>query len=86
MPEISRFFGIVIRMYFDDHDPPHFHATYEGREAQVGIDPITLIAGGLPSRALSMIFEWAAVHQRELAANWRRLRSAQPSERIKPLE
>ena len=48
MPEISRFFGIIIRMYFDDHSPPHFHAIYGGQEAQVGINPITVLRGGLP--------------------------------------
>ncbi len=48
MPEICRFFGIIIRMYFDDHSPPHFHAIYGGQEAQVGINPITVLRGGLP--------------------------------------
>ena len=51
MPEISRFFGIIIRMYFDDHDPPHFHAIYGDDEAQIGIDPIKLLRGELPARA-----------------------------------
>ena len=69
MPEISRFFGIVIRMYFDDHNPPHIHAIYSGNEAQVGIEPITILAGTLPNRAASMVFEWAALHQRELMQN-----------------
>ncbi len=68
MPEISRFFGIVIRMYFDDHGPPHFHAIYGHHEAQVGIESIAMLAGALPGRAASMDFEWAALHQREL---WR---------------
>ena len=57
MPEISRFFGIVIRMYFDDRNPPHFHATYGGNEAQVGIEPITILDGSLPNRAASLVFE-----------------------------
>ena len=57
MPEISRFFGIIIRMYFDDHDPAHFHAIYGEHEAQVGINPITVLRGGLPRRAESMIIE-----------------------------
>jgi len=48
MPEISRFFGIVIRMYFDDHNPPHFHAIYCGDEAQIGIEPIEILNGSLP--------------------------------------
>ncbi len=85
MPEVSRFFGIVIRMYFDDHHPPHFHAIYAGIEAQVGIDPIIVLQGKLPNRAVSMVLEWAALHQRELMHNWRRLQSNQPIERIEPL-
>ena len=63
MPEVSRFFGIVIRMYFDDHNPPHFHAIYAGNEARVGIDPIIFLEGKLPNRAASMVIEWAALHQ-----------------------
>ena len=86
MPEVSRFFGIVIRMYFDDHNPPHFHALYAGNEAQVGIEPIILLEGNLPNRAASMVVEWAALHQRELMQNWERLRNDQPAERIEPLE
>ena len=86
MPEISRFFGIVIRMYFDDHNPPHFHATYAGNESKVGIEPIAVLDGALPNRAASMVFEWAALHQAELMQNWNRLHRAQPVEKIRPLE
>ena len=85
MPEISRFFGIVIRMYFDDHNPPHFHAFYAEYEAQIGIAPIEMLDGGLPSRAASMVFEWAALHQRDLMENWRRLHEEQAAQRIEPL-
>jgi hypothetical protein len=85
MPEVSRFFGILIRMYFDDHNPPHFHAIYGGIEAQVGIDPIIVLEGKLPNRAVSMVLEWAALHQRELMNNWHRLRNNQPIQRIEPL-
>ena len=85
MPEVSRFFGIVIRMYFDDHQPPHFHAFYGENEAQVGIDPINVLNGSLPNRAASMVFEWAALHQRDLMRNWDRLHSDQMVERIEPL-
>ncbi len=86
MPEVSRFFGIVIRMYFDEHEPPHFHAIYGGYEARVGIDPIKVLEGRLPRRAVSMVIEWAALHQRELMSNWERLRNDQPVLKIKPLE
>ena len=86
MPEISRFFGIIIRMYFDDHMPPHFHAIYGDNEAQVGIQPIALLRGELTRRAESMVIEWAALHQQELMENWNRLQEDQPALRIKPLE
>lgn len=66
MPEISRFFGIIIRMYFDDHPPPHLHAIYGEYEAQISINPITMLQGGLPRRAQSMVIEWIALHQQEL--------------------
>lgn len=86
MPEVSRFFGIVIRMYYDDHPPPHFHAIYSGQEVQVSIDPIVILQGDLPRRAVSMVVEWAALHQRELLENWQRLRDSQPTQKIEPLE
>jgi len=86
MPEVSRFFGIVIRMYFDEHNPPHFHALYAGNEAQVGINPIVILEGKLPNRAASMVLEWAALHQQDPMHNWHRLRNDQPTERIDPLE
>ena len=86
MPEISRFFGIIIRMYFDDHSPPHFHALYGEHEAQVGVNPITVLRGDLPRRAESMVIEWAALYQRELMENWRRLRNDQSAQKIEPLD
>ncbi len=86
MPEISRFFGIIIRMYFDDHLPPHFHAIYGQYEVEVGINPIGVLQGGLPRRAESLVIEWAALHQRELMQNWHRLHNDQPAEKIEPLE
>ncbi|MBI3732646.1 MAG: DUF4160 domain-containing protein [Chloroflexi bacterium] len=85
MPEVSRFFGILIRMYFDEHDPPHFHAIYGDMEAQIAIEPIHLLRGALPTRAISMVIEWAALHQVELMNNWQRLRADQPPIRIPPL-
>lgn len=86
MPEISRFFGIIIRMYYDDHPPPHFHAIYGNQEAQISINPIAVLNGDLSRRALSMVFEWAALHQQELLANWERLQNEEPSVKIEPLE
>ncbi len=86
MPEVSRFFGISIRMYFDDHQPPHFHATYADSEVQVGIDPLALLRGRFPRRALGMVMEWAAMHQRELLDNWDRLHDEQAPLKIDPLD
>jgi Domain of unknown function (DUF4160) len=86
MPEISRFLGIVIRMYFFDHEPPHFHAAYGGAEALLRIVPVSLLDGSLPPRALALVLEWATLHQGELLENWRRLHADEPPIRIAPLE
>ena len=72
-------------MYFDEHEPPHFHAIYGDDEALVGIDPIHVLRGELSSRAVSMVVEWAALHQRELMDNWQRLRTDEPTRKIQPL-
>jgi hypothetical protein len=85
-PEVSRFFGISIRMYFDDHNPPRFHALYAGAEVQVGIEPLALLRGRFPKRALGMVMEWAALHQRELLDNWHRLHNNETVQRIDPLD
>ncbi len=85
MPEISRFFGIVIRMYFSDHEPPHFHAFYSGAEAQLRITPVGVLHGQLPPRALALVIEWASLHEQDLLANWHRLQTDQTPERIAPL-
>lgn len=65
MPEISRFFGIVVAMYYRDHPPAHFHARYGPFEAQIRIDPAGWLRGDLPPRALAMVVEWAALHRDE---------------------
>lgn len=86
MPEISRFFGIVIRMYFFDHEPPHFHAAYGGAEVRVLIDPVGLLDGDIPPRPLALVVEWTRLHRDELIENWRRLHADEPPHRIAPLE
>ncbi len=86
MPEVSRFFGISIRMYFDDHIPPHFHAIYAGSEAEFGIDPLAVLRGRFPRRALGMVLEWAATHQHELLDNWERLHNDEAPQQIDPLD
>lgn len=85
MPEISRFYGIVIRMYYNDHNPPHFHAIYGGEQAQINIQTLSVIGGHLPPRALGLVIEWALQHQAELMADWEMARSQQPLHRIAPL-
>lgn len=86
MPEISRFFGIVIRIFYSDHAPPHFHAVYGSAEAQIGINPIRVLNGRLPRRALSMVLEWAALHQQELLMDWELAFQEFPPQPIDPLE
>ena len=86
MPVISTFFGIVIRMFYQEHGPPHFHAEHQGDHTTFGFDG-ALLAGGLRSRAARRRIErWAALHRRELVAIWARIAAGQPLERIEPLE
>ncbi|OHB81065.1 MAG: hypothetical protein A2W31_02805 [Planctomycetes bacterium RBG_16_64_10] len=73
-------------MYFDDHNPPHFHAIYGTAEAELGMEPIALLRGRLPRRAFGMVMEWAVAHQDELLANWELMRHDQPPNRIDPLD
>lgn len=86
MPEISRFFGIIITMYFDDHPPPHFHVRYGPQNAIFGIDPPGLLAGDLSPRTLGLVTEWAAIHRSELVMNWDLARLQQPLNSVAPLE
>jgi len=85
MPTISSFYGILIRMYFNDHGLPHFHARYSEFEATVDIATLEIIEGQLPARALNLVKEWAAAHREELLNDWRLCRNnAQPA-KIDPL-
>ncbi|MCY3808183.1 MAG: DUF4160 domain-containing protein [Gemmatimonadetes bacterium] len=86
MPEVSRFYGIVIRMFFREHGPPHFHADYSGRQAVVGIEDLTVLEGRLPPRALGIVKEWASLHQAELRVAWDRARRQEAPGKIAPLE
>lgn len=82
MPIISVFFGITIRMYFDDHAPPHFHAAYQGFEALIAIETGEAIAGRLPRRAARIVSEWTEQHRDELMENWHHGQNLEPMERI----
>lgn len=86
VPEVSRFFGIVVAMYYDDHPPPHFHVRYGECRAILELDGLVVLGGALPPRALGLVAEWAALHRAELEENWRRARSLAPLNRIGPLE
>ena len=86
MPEISRFFGIVIVMYYKEHAPPHFHAKYAGQRAAFGIHDLRLIEGRLPRRAVSLVLEWAFQHREELMENWRRVEQREDLLKIDPLD
>lgn len=85
MPELSRFLGIVIYMYFNDHNPPHFHVWYNEYQAAVAIQTLGLIEGKIPPKVLSLVVEWASLHQAELLDNWESLRSSGSYRCIEPL-
>jgi hypothetical protein len=86
VPRISAFYGIVITMYYRDHEPPHFHAIYGEHEAQIAIRTLGPISGHLPRRALRLVVEWARQHEAELTANWGKARRREPLDTIEPLE
>lgn len=86
MPQISRFFGIAIYMYFSDHAPAHFHAEYGEDEAVYIIETLELMRGGLPRRAHGLVIEWASLHREDLRANWDRARAGERLATIMPLD
>ena len=85
MPELSRFYGIVIKMYYNDHNPPHFHAEYGRDQMVVDVNTLAVIGGRLPPRATGLVIEWAAQHQGELQGAWHQARNMEPLDRIDPL-
>ena len=85
MPRICAFYGIVIWMYFSDHDPPHFHAKYGEHEAIIEISTWRVLRGSLPARALRLVEEWAAGHAADLLDDWERARTGKPLAPIPPL-
>lgn len=86
MPEISRFFGIVVRMYYDDHDPPHVHVEYQGRKATIDFAG-EVVGGSLGSHtALRLVREWIGLRESELSRDWKLAREREPLERIDPLD
>jgi hypothetical protein len=86
VPIISAFFGIVIRMYYKEHEPAHFHAEYQGQHGKFDFDG-RLVAGNVQSgTALRLIAEWAGLHRQDLESNWEKMKAGRPLEHIRPLE
>jgi predicted P-loop ATPase/GTPase len=86
MPEVSRFYGIIIQIYYGDHAPPHFHALYAGAVAKIAIGTLQVIDGALPRRALSLVLDWASMHQQELLEAFNRAAAFEAPGKIAPLE
>ena len=85
VPTISMFYGILIKMYWDDHAPPHFHVEYGEYRAQYAIETLALIKGALPRRANALVLEWAAMHRNELMEDWQLCELKQQPKKISPL-
>ncbi|MDE1977352.1 MAG: DUF4160 domain-containing protein [Elusimicrobia bacterium] len=86
MPKISEFFGIAIYVYYREHQPPHLHAMYGGKELLLSIDTLSVMAGSLPPRAMGLVIEWAVQHQKELKQVWEQAMRHEPLSRIDPLK
>ena len=85
MPEICRFLGIVIYMYFKEHNPPHFHAEYNEFKATFDMKSLGVLEGDLPPRVMSLVVEWAGQHKKDLVDNWETLKQTGKFHKIQPL-
>lgn len=85
MPEICRFYGIIIQMFFNDHNPPHFHVVYGDFKAVININD-EIVEGFMPKRALNLVFEWMDLHKTELLANWELTQNGELPKKIEPLK
>jgi hypothetical protein len=86
VPEISRFFGIIIAMFFDEHNPPHFHARYGDEKVAIEINSLRVLEGRISPRVLGLVIEWASQHKDELLTNWELVRNNQAPRKIEPLK
>jgi hypothetical protein len=86
VPRVCEFYGIQIYVYYDDHEEPHFHAVYGGREVQVRIGDLSIMAGRLPPRAMGLVVEWAAQRRAALQEDWQLAREHRPLKPIAPLK
>jgi hypothetical protein len=85
MPTISQFYGIVVQMFWDEHAPPHFHATYGEYKATISIKDLCVMEGSLPRRANHLVLDWAELHQAELLEDWALCLSNAHPKKIEPL-
>ena len=85
MPEISRFLGIIIKMFWSEHNPPQFHAEYGSDKVEIDLNSLAVLQGYLPPRVLGMVIEWAELHQQELRLNWESMRTTKHFNKIEPL-
>ncbi len=86
MPEISRFYGIIVSMFYDDHNPPHFHARYGEYKIVIDINSLRILEGSFPPRALGLIIEWASLHKADLLKDWELAAKNLPPQKIEPLK
>ncbi len=86
MPELSRFYGVVVYMFFSDHNPPHFHIKYQKNHATINLETFDIIKGKLPRRALALVLEWASLHRTELRESWKLCVKNKNPHKIKPLD
>lgn len=85
MPEISLFYGIRVTMYYDEHNPPHFHVQYAEYKAVIDIQKAAVIIGALPNKQLKLVLAWSVIHQDELMQNWELSKDNLPLNHINPL-
>jgi hypothetical protein len=85
MPELARFYGIIIRMYYEDHNPPHFHAIYGEHSAEYNLQTLEVLQGSVPQRAHALVLEWATQHRQELMEDWELTRHGKEPKKIDPL-
>jgi len=86
MPEISRFYGIIVSMFYDEHNPPHFHARYGEYKIAIDINSLRILEGKFPPRALGLIMEWTSLYKNELLKDWEITAQNLPPEKIEPLK
>ena len=86
MPTICRFYGILIQMYYDDHNPPHFHAIYGEYKAVISIKDLAILEGDLPPKAVGLVMEWGRAYKNDLLRDWDLARKKKSLFLIEPLE